>query len=241
MTIHYHGLPITPQEVFLRLAGCHFCVSFADPRQVRAAHEIGQSVMLDNGAFSLWRAGKPTDWPGFYAWADEWLDYPSTWAVIPDVIAGTDAENDDLIAAWPFAQRGAPVWHLHEPIDRLLRLADEFPRVCFGSSGEYATVGSWSWHARVSDAFDALSARHSRLPWVHMLRGMALAGGPYPFASLDSTNIARNHAGNNTRETPRKDPRRMADAIDGSQCPGRWVPRHQAQTGTLFSGKDAAE
>jgi hypothetical protein len=233
MTLHYHGTPITPQEVFLRLKGRCFCVSFADGRQVRVAHEIGQSVMLDNGAFSLWRAGKATDWPGYYRWADEWLDYPTTWAVIPDVIDGTDEENDRLIAEWPFADRGAPVWHMHEPISRLLRLAQEFSRVCFGSSGEYAVVGSPQWHRRAALAFDALALEHKRLPWIHMLRGMALAGTEYPFASVDSTNIARNHAGNHTRNVAAKDAVAMAAEIDARQCPGRWVSRTVEQS-SLF-------
>jgi hypothetical protein len=223
MALHYHGTPITPTDVLLRLAGRCFCVSYSDPRQVRLCHEMGQSVMLDNGAFSFWRAGKATDWPGFYRWADEWLDFPSTWAVIPDVIEGTDEENDRLVSEWPFGDRGAPVWHMHEPVDRLLRLADTFARVCFGSSGQYATVASPAWHERAELAFDALSARHRRVPWIHMLRGMALAGGPYPFASFDSTNVARNHAGNYTRNTAAKDARAMVDAIDARQCPGRWL------------------
>lgn len=222
MTIHYHGLPITPNEIIYRLAGCCFCVSHADPRQVKLAHEIGQAVMLDNGAFSMWKAGKAVDWAGFYAWADEWLHYPTTWAVIPDVIDGSDDENDALVSSWPHGERGAPVWHLNEPIERLLALADHWPRVCFGSSGEFAQVGTWQWHERVTDAFDELARRHRRLPWVHMLRGMQFAGGPYPFASLDSTNIARNHGGNITRQGAPKDPRRMADVIDAKQCPGRW-------------------
>jgi hypothetical protein len=34
---------------------------------------------------------------------------------------------------------GAPVWHLHESLDRLRRLCDYTNRVCFGSSGAYAT------------------------------------------------------------------------------------------------------
>jgi hypothetical protein len=234
VTLHYHGTPITPHDVFLQLAGCCFCVSFADPRQVKAAHELGQSVMLDNGAFSLWKAGKPTDWPGFYRWADEWLDYPTTWAVIPDVIDGTVAQNEALIAEWPFAARGAPVWHLHEPLERLLALADRWPRVCFGSSGEYAEVGSDAWHRRTTDAWNALAKRHRRTPWVHMLRGLALAGDCYPFASLDSTNVARNHAGNHTRRGPRKDAQRMARALDSRQCPGRWEPRRLGQQGVLW-------
>ena len=209
-------------------------MSFAAPHQAKLVHEIGQAVMLDNGAFSLWRAVKATDWSGFYRWADPWLDYPTTWAVIPDVIEGTDEENDALIAAWPFADRGAPVWHLHESIDRLVRLTDEWPRVCFGSSGQYATVGSPEWHARVSDAFDALAKRHQRLPWIHMLRGMALAGGPYPFASLDSTNVARNHAGNHTRATAAKDAKAMAEGIDARQCPARWTQRNEGEQQGLF-------
>jgi len=220
VTLHYHGTPITPNEVLLRLAGRCFCVSFAAPHQVRMAHEIGQSVMLDNGAFSAWTAGKGTDWPGYYRWADSWLDFPTTWAVIPDVIDGDAEANDALVEQWPHGARGAPVWHLHEPLERLLALAQRWPRVCFGSSGEFAQVGAPVWHARVALAFDELAKRHARLPWVHMLRGMSLAGGAYPFASLDSTNIARNYAGNADHRA--KHPREMADAIDAQQCPGRW-------------------
>lgn len=138
MTIHYHGTPITPNHTLLTLAGCHFCVSFERPDQIRQAHELGQTVMLDNGAFSAWNRGAATDWGGYYAWCDEWLDYPATWAVIPDVIDGTCEANDALVAQWPHEQRGAPVWHMHEPINRLLALSDSWSRVCIGSSGEYA-------------------------------------------------------------------------------------------------------
>ena len=37
---------------------------------------------------SVWRAGKIADWPAYYAWCERWLDYRTTWAVIPDVIDG---------------------------------------------------------------------------------------------------------------------------------------------------------
>jgi len=217
VTIHYHGTPITPRSVLHTLAGKHFCVSHAEPRDVAECHKIGQSVMLDNGAFSLWRAGKATDWPGYYSWVDHWFSYPTTWAVIPDVIDGTDEQNDALIAEWPLKERGAPVWHLHEPIERLQRLADCWPRVCFGSSGQYAVVGSALWHERVTMAFNAINRRH--LPWIHMLRGMSLAGSHYPFASLDSTDIARNH------HRPQNNAATMAARWDAQQCPGRWSVR----------------
>src|SRR6266851_5322295 len=124
VTIHYHGTPISPRTVLATMAGRFFCVSFAAQQDVKVCHAIGQGVMLDNGAFSVWRRGTKSDWPGYYRWADQWLDYPTTWAVIPDTIDGTDDESDALISEWPHGERGAPVWHLHEPIDRLIALCD---------------------------------------------------------------------------------------------------------------------
>ncbi len=222
--IHYHGTPVTPAEEMLTLAGRHFCVSYADPRAVRVAHEIGQSVMLDNGAFTFWGspAAHVTDWSGFYDWAEPWLDYPTTWAVIPDVIDGDADANDRLLVEW-FSRRlpkGAPVWHLHEPLERLRRLAHGYERVCFGSSGQYATVGSAAWANRVAEAFDTIADDRGRVPWVHMLRGLSLAGSHYPFASADSTNAARNHAGSHAR-APRPVAAIVAE-IDSRQCPARW-------------------
>lgn len=220
--IHYHGTPITPRAKLLELAGRCFCVSFAHPQDVQACHQIGQAVMLDNGAFTLWRTGRPTNWPAYYRWCERWLEYRTTWAVIPDVIDGTEWENDRLLAAWPFGDRGAPVWHLHERIDRLLRLAQEWPRVCLGSSGSYRSVGGAHWQHRMAEAMDRLCPDGPTPVWLHMLRGMKLAGSRYPFASADSTSIARNHAGVPSLSVPPRSPRAMADRLDQRQCPARW-------------------
>ncbi len=140
--IHYHCADIHPTTKLLDLAGRHLLVSFAYPRQVETAHAIAQSVLLDNGAFTTWRQGRVMDWGAFYGWADRWLDHPTTWAIIPDVIEGEAEVQDALVAEWPHGQRGAPVWHMHEPIDRLLRLVDGWPRTCIGSSREFAVVGA---------------------------------------------------------------------------------------------------
>lgn len=182
--------------------------------------------MLDNGAFSLWRAAQQArrplevDWSEWAKWADPWLDRPTTWAVLPDSITGGEEENDRLLDEWgeTFGQQGVPVWHLHEPLERLSQLIDRFGRVCFGSSGAYAVVGSAEWHRRVSAAFDAISDDRGRVPWVHMLRGMAVAGD-YPFASVDSTDIARNH------NRPQNTALGMAERWDAIQGPARWERR----------------
>jgi hypothetical protein len=230
--IHYHGGPVTPRTELAKLAGRHFCVSYATGRhEAGICHEIGQSVMLDNGAYSLWKSGKPTDWPGYYRWCETWLEHWSTWAVIPDVIGGTEAENDALIDEWQFGTRGAPVWHMHETIDRLLRLAEQWPRVCIGSSGIYK-IRSPQWWPRMTAAMDALCGNGPPPCALHMLKGLALAGGPFPLASADSTAIARNHMGGHQgywdpRPRPKRDVVKMADYLDARQCPARWSLSHE--------------
>jgi hypothetical protein len=228
--IHYHGTPITPRTKLLELPGRSFCVPWPEPRDVEVCHEIGEGVLLDNGAYSLWRDAQrrgdtsaQQDWHGYYEWVEPWLGYRTTWAIIPDVIDGDPAANDRLIAEWPFGDRGAPVWHMHEPVERLLALAEAWPRVAIGSSGAYSYVGNARWHDRMREAMNALCGDGPAPVWLHMLRGLRLANGPYPFASADAADIARNHAGDNTRGTPPKSPAAMAERIGGRNTPGRWT------------------
>ena len=125
-----------------------------------------------------------------------------------------------MIREWPHGTRGAPVWHTGEPLDRLWRLCDEWPRVCVGSTDEHWQVLGALWRRRMDEAFNGLAKRHLRIPWLHMLRGMQLAVEHYPFASLDSTDVARNH--NRLGNTARA----MADRWDAAQCQPRWEHRH---------------
>lgn len=228
MTIHYHGTPITPNEVLLSIAGRNFCVSHARPDQIKTVHAIGQSVMLDNGAFSKHTTGRETNWEAYYSWCDQWLDYQTTWAVIPDVIDAGSQEQDALIREWPHGDRGAPVWHTGEPISRLVALCDAWPRVCVGSTDEHWQVLGPAWRRRMDEAFNELAVRHRRMPWLHMLRGMQLALHHYPFASLDSTDIARNH------HLLHNSAKAMADRWDAAQCPPRWEIKPQQQD--LYGG-----
>ena len=217
MTIHYHGTPITPKVELYKLAGRNFCVSFANPQNIRICHQIGQSVMLDNGAFTFWGKNETPDWGKYYEWCEEWLKFQTTWAVIPDIIDGSEDDNDALVRAWPFGHRGAPVWHLHESIERLVDLACGFQRVCIGSSGQYSTVDDSRWHHRMTEAMNRLCENGYPPCWLHMLRGMSLSGSHYPFASVDSTDIARNH------HLPTNDIHKMVYRWDTSQCPSTWT------------------
>jgi hypothetical protein len=230
--LHYHGTPLTPRSKLLELAGRCFCVRYGEHRDIEPCHEIGQSVMLDNGAYPAFTKGTPTDWPGYYRWCEQRLEHWTTWAVIPDVIDGDEDANDALVAEWPFGTRGAPVFHLHEPLDRLRRLCDEWPLVCLGSSGAFWKIGSRPWVGRMVEVMDAVTDRDGvPVTRLHLLRGLDFAGGPYPLFSADSTNVARNHAGNVTRGRAARSPRRMADEIDARQCPARWQRTSTTQLG----------
>jgi hypothetical protein len=216
VTIHYHGTPITPKRLLLEMAGAHFCVSHAAPAQVKDCHELGQSVMLDNGAFSVWKRGHVPDWNAYYDWCDPWLNYPTTWAVIPDVIEGDGLANDELLKQWPFPGHGAPVWHMHEDVFRLIRLICRYPRVCIGSSGHYAEVMSAPWQRRMDEAWRAVDKAFKRTPNIHMLRGLQLIRERWPFASVDSTDVARNHNRNGGNVAA------MRRRWDAGQCPPRF-------------------
>jgi hypothetical protein len=195
--IHYHGGPITPETVAFKVwRARHAMVSFAHPRQIEIAADVCQSFAIDNGAFSAWRAGKAViDWSEFYRWCSRWLNHPGCdFALIPDVVDGGEAENDALIAEWPFGTRGTPVWHLHESIGRLIGLARGWPRVAFGSSAEYADVGTVRWWLRMGEAMVAIRGGDQfpicRIHGLRMLDPRVFSR--LPLASADSTNVARN-------------------------------------------------
>lgn len=177
-------------------SGRHAMVSFYDARQIDLAAELCHSVALDNGAFSAWQAGKPADFDGYADWADKWLKHPAVdWCLIPDVIDGTEEDNDRLLAKWPLgSDYSVPVWHLHESMDRLERLIVIYPRVAFGSSGQFATINTPAWWARMAQAMevacDADGMPRTKLHGLRMLDPTVFSH--LPFSSADSCNVARN-------------------------------------------------
>lgn len=213
--IHYHGTPLTPRAELYKMAGKHFCVSFAHPADAQVCLQIGQSIMWDNGAFSVYTQGKTFDRNKYYSWLEDKLGHPH-WAVIPDVIDGDEQQQKDLLLTWPFnISLGAPVWHMAMSLDYLEFLCDKYPRICFGSSGKYWEVGSDSWCGRADEAFNRI-VKNNYIPHIHMLRGLAQAGKRWPFASADSVNVARNF-----KDKPQC-PEVMARKIDAIQTPISW-------------------
>lgn len=194
--IHYFGGPITPDTCALRAwRGRHAFISFAHQQQMNLAASITQSFALDNGAFSLWKAGRATNWESYYKWVAGWSTHPGfDFAVIPDVIDGTEAENDELLKEWPMPRHiGAPVWHTNESLDRLDRLSREWPRVCLGSSGEHdvskVTIAVPHLRKSIRRIVDATGRPRCKLHGLRMLNPAIFT--EIPLASADSTNLAR--------------------------------------------------
>ena len=232
--IHYHGLPITPVTAAVKAIDAgHAFVSFAHKDQLAVAAEVCQSFAIDNGALSSWKRGEPiNDWSEFYEWAAMCKRFPSCdFAVIPDVIDGKETDNDALLSEWPLpVWFGAPVWHMHESLERLNRLALNWPRVCIGSSGEFATIGTAEWWGKMAQAMrvvcDDDGQPRCKLHGLRMLNPEIFTR--FPFASADSTNIGRNigidQAWRGTYTPPSKDARAqiMRSRIESQNAPIRW-------------------
>lgn len=199
MTVHFHGTPIWGNKGNVHriaVTGAGAFVSFARPDQLKASLACANEVGIDNGAFSAWKRGLDINWNQFYQWLHAYYFHPKVkFFVIPDVVEGGEADNDALVKSVPnaFREKAAPVWHLHESFNRLITLCENWPRVCFGSSGEFAQIRTFRWQKRMDAAFNIIYGRNGLKTKIHglrMLDGRVL--GNYPLNSADSTNLACN-------------------------------------------------
>lgn len=227
-------------------------VSFAHPEQTALAFEVAQSVMIDNSAFTIYQSGGgDVDVPAVADHVRIWEFHPGhDGNLIPDKIDGTAQDNDKLIASWLLKERisrGIPVWHLHEPIERLeylVRCAGShiFPAVALGSSGQWATPGTDPWWIRIGEAMkvacDELGRPRCKLHGLRMLDPRIVAR--LPLSSADSCNIARNigidkkWTGTYAPLTPTQRALVLAERIEMASTASVWTSRHDVQNELSF-------
>jgi len=199
--IHYHGTPFggTKTDAVRFLSGRHALVPFSYPNDVEIVAEFCRTFVFDNGAFSSWKSGKLVNFEAYIKWVEKFNNHPGfDWAIIPDVIDGTEQENDELIADWPRHLRGSPVYHLNESLEKAKKLSEEFDTVCIGSSGEWPSPGSRSWWRRFSEVMQVMCDKDGNPKCrIHGLRMMDPAiFTRAPFRSVDSTNCSQNASRN---------------------------------------------
>lgn len=201
--IKYHGTPFggSNSDAAEALIGRHGFVSFAAPGHLKVCLDVCQSIALDNGAFTAWKQGRQVEWDDYFRWAKELMRHPRVdWAIIPDVIDGTEEANTELVVRWhewfgtDAAAFGVPVWHMHESGEKLEYLVSTYRRIAIGSSAEFSVVGAHNWHERMKWAMRIVCDEGGQPKTkIHMLRGLdPKVFTMYPFASADSTNAARN-------------------------------------------------
>jgi hypothetical protein len=231
--IHYHGSPIggSRQDVARFLIGRHALVPYFRQDDMPIVADVCQSFVLDNSAFTIWKQGGKMDYEGYLAFVEHWYKHPSfDWALIPDVIDGTEQENDEYLGRWETKAKGVPVWHLHESIERLKMLCDQYEVVALGSSGKWSMPGEEQWWFRMSEAMDAICDEEGRPPC--RLHGLRMLNPEVftrlPLASADSTNAGRNnclvqHFGRYAPPTAAQRTAVIADRIEAHNSAAIWV------------------
>ena len=210
-----HGTPITPNALLEQLRGESFCVSFAAPAQIERVIPLQDKngmLMLDNGAFSIWKSGKgKVDQQAFFAWANQiQARCEVAVAVIPDVIEGSEEQNwieaGAAVHKWSaYPERLMFVWHMNDSVERLRDACLLFNFVAIGSCAEYDVQTKRAAYLErlrlVNAVADWTEFGYGRRPWIHLMRGLAVLPEVIRFNSADSSNIARNHC--RTKHEPR--------------------------------------
>ena len=232
--IHYHGTRIacSDDQAARILRGRHAFVSFADTSQLSIVQEVCQTWALDNGAYSFFNSGKKVDWDDFYHFVDEVRSPSMDFFVIPDVIGGSEEENDELIESCPFND-GVPVWHTDESIQRLEKLIERFPLICLGS-GEGLVPNHHDWWIRIHQALEVICDSTGR-PKVK-IHGLRMLNPEVftriPFTSADSTMVGRNTDESKNKWDGRFKPisifaraQVLIDRIESFNAPSKWIKK----------------
>ncbi len=239
--IKYHGTPITPKEVFnLSMLNKNVLIPYTEKRDFARAVKICNNILIDNGAFTVWRKKIKIDWNDYYKWIEE-IYCDISYFFIPDVIDGTEEENNDLIKLFidkylNIKEKSIPVWHINESFDRLINIMKEFDYIAIGSAGEYRDLGTKEWHDRMNDTMKIL-CDDKGVPKVkiHMLRCL----NPdiflrYPFHSGDSTNLAQNHSIYNSSKGSNDGWKIVLRNIERYDSPKKYIFKTYLKTGSLF-------
>jgi hypothetical protein len=196
--IKYHGTPLggTKMDAIKFLKGRHALISFAAQLQTAEVLDCCESFCLDNGAFTVWKAGGgKIDVKEYLKWVNSIATHPSyDFSIIPDIIGGTEKENNDLLEQWECSYDCIPVYHLGESIDRFFMLAGKYKKIALGSTDKWPKNGSREWWVYMDKLMGDITDSNGVVPVkLHGLRMLDIRIFQYlPLHSGDSTNAGVN-------------------------------------------------
>lgn len=186
MRVYFTGMPLATSDYLRLMRGRHVMYSF--PCRGRAAYrELSRfsSVVLDSGAYSVWRRGLRIDL-GAYADYCHSVSARVEWYASLDVIGDWRAGEKNLAAMEARGLAPVPVYHLGEPWGLLEDLVSAYERVALGRGSGMTFRLLWrlleETFARTSDeAGTPLVRFHGfRMTDRRLMRR-------FPFESVDST------------------------------------------------------
>ncbi len=191
------GRVVTCKEVLYKNS-CAL-VSFARMDQLKYIMGAASSVYFDNGAFSDWKKNDkvnrpPSHWAKYYALVMAYYSRIDGF-FIPDVIEGSEEQNDVLVDSLPssIACKAIPVWHSVESLDRLERLCRRFDKVALGFCGPHEKIYSHAAFERLQEVFEFIYVKKRIDVKVHGLRMLdSRVLGRFPFSSADSAYVSVN-------------------------------------------------
>jgi len=169
---------------------------------LRAFGAAGCELVLDNGEFSRWKSGRPTNEDGFYDFLRR-LDaegIPWRWAVALDVIGDAEGTRERwrrvLANHRDLAPRLVPVFHEGDPWNLLDEYEPEARLVAMGRvEGRKSKGATFDW-------YDAAFNRHPAMRPHALGNASPETLEPYPFASFDASSWERNAAYSNSHGWP---------------------------------------
>lgn len=169
---------------------------------LRAFAAAGCGLVFDNGEFSRWKSGRPTDGPAFYKWLRSLSDerIPWRWAVALDVIGDAEGTRRNwrecVEGRHDLLPRLVPVFHEGDPWDLLEEYQPEKRLVALGrTEGRGSKRKTFEW-------YDAAFNRHPDMRPHALGNASPNSLEAYPFASFDATSWERNATYSNAHGWP---------------------------------------
>lgn len=173
--------------------------SWLPRRDVPELAAAASEVLIDSGAFTAWRSGKPIELGRYVDWLSTEAPAASG-AFVLDVIGDAEASARnharmrELLPPW--RDRLVPVWHEGDPLEHL----DEY--VARASIVGLGRIEGRRSELKTLDFYDLAFNRHPNARFHALGNASPSTLEPYPFTSFDSTTWQRDAAYSNAAKWP---------------------------------------